>query len=98
MATKTNRKGTMLSVSEKLQIIRKEFSLPGLMLNHTVAKKKNILQQRVTTQPDQNKLRTSKSEMTESVLLEWFGQKLALYKSVQSLMMRKKAESKRSLM
>jgi hypothetical protein len=43
-----------------------------------MANKKNILQQCVNYQPDQNKLGTSKSEMTESVLLEWFRQKLAL--------------------
>jgi hypothetical protein len=58
-----------------------------------VAKKKNILQQCVTTQPDQKKLRTSKSEMAESVLLEWFRQKLVLYKPIQSPMLRRKPET-----
>lgn len=38
-----------------------------------------ILEQCVTTQPGRNKLKTSEYEKTESVLLEQFRQKWALY-------------------
>jgi hypothetical protein len=44
-----------------------------------MANKKNILQQCVSPQPGRKKLKISEYEKTESVLLEWFRQKQALY-------------------
>jgi hypothetical protein len=49
------------------------------MLNNIMANKKTITQQHVTTQPGRNKSKTSKHEKTESLLLEFFGQKQASY-------------------
>jgi hypothetical protein len=56
--------------------------------------KKNTLQQCVTTKPGRKKLQTSTYEKTESVLLELFQQKKALYLSVKGSMLRQKAEER----
>jgi hypothetical protein len=79
MATKMNIKCMALSVSEKLEIIKKADAQPHVMCT-TVAKqlsitvlernilenKKNILQQCVATQPGRKKLKTYKYERIES--------------------------------
>jgi hypothetical protein len=54
--------------------------------------KKNILQHCVTSQSGRKKLKTSKYEKIESVLLEWFRQKLALNIPIQGPVLRQKAE------
>jgi hypothetical protein len=61
------------------------------MVNNIMANKKNTLQECVTTQPGR-KVKTSKYEISESVLLEWFKQKQTLCTSIQSPMLRQKAE------
>jgi hypothetical protein len=62
------------------------------MLNNIMANKKNILQQCVTYQPGRKKLKTSKYEKMESVLLERFRQKQALNIQIQGPVLRQKAE------
>jgi hypothetical protein len=59
---------THTNVAEKLGI-------PSSVLNNIMANKKNILHQYVTSHPGRKKLKTSKYEKIESVLLEWFRQK-----------------------
>jgi hypothetical protein len=54
--------------------------------------KKNILQRCVNTHPGRKRLKTSKYEKMESVLLEWFWQKLALYIPIQAPVLRQEAE------
>jgi transposase len=104
--TKTNIKCKVLSVSEKLEIIKKvdtqlhvtctkvaeQFSIPASTLNNIIANKKNILQQCVTSQPGRKKLKASKYEKTELVLLEWFRQKQALNIPILGPVLRQKAE------
>jgi hypothetical protein len=54
--------------------------------------KKNVLQQCVNTHRGGERLKTSKCEKMESVLLEWFRQKLALYIVIQALVLRPQPE------
>jgi hypothetical protein len=105
MATKDNIKHTALSVSEKMEIIKKvdaqthvmhkkvaeQLSTPASTLNN-MANKKNILQQCVTSQPGRKKLKSSKYEKTEPVLLEWLTLKRALNIPIQGPVLRQKAE------
>jgi hypothetical protein len=55
-----------------------QLSIPVLMLNNTMVNNKNILQQCVNFQPGTKKLKTSKYEKNESLLLQWVMQKQAL--------------------
>jgi hypothetical protein len=86
-----NIKRKALSASEKLEIIKKadaqrhvmgtkvaeELSIPG-STNNIMKNKENMLPQCVPTQPDRKKLKTSKYEKNEPVLLQHFRQKWAL--------------------
>jgi hypothetical protein len=106
MATNTNIKRRALSVSEKLGIIKKvdaqphvmrtkvikQLSIPMSILNNIMSSKKNIPQQCVTTHPGRKRLKISKYEKTDSVLLGWFRQKQALNIPIQDPMLYKKAE------
>jgi hypothetical protein len=69
--------------------------MPVLMLNNLMVNKKQTnkqtkeeLQQRATTQPIRRKLKTSKYEKTESVLLKQFRQKWALHTQIRGPMLR----------
>jgi hypothetical protein len=81
MATKTNIKRELLPIPEKLDAqpymmhtkVAELLSIPVSMQNNIMANKKNILQQYTTSHPGRKKLKTSKYEQTESVLMYGLG-------------------------
>jgi hypothetical protein len=61
-------------------------------INSILANKKNKLQQHVIIQPSRKKLKTSKYEKTEYVLLVWFRKYLEFCILIQGPVLRQKAE------